>query len=219
MFILFLAIFAAVVGYLFGSLPTGYLIGKALRGIDLRDYGSNSTGATNALRVLGVWPAVGVLLIDVLKGFAPVFIVAWLCNNPSLQKSSVWFHDAPHLGPWIICVAGLAAIIGHGRSLWLNFSGGKSAATGLGVLLGMSWPIGIACIIAFCLVVAASKIVSLSSMLAAIVGTLTVLWLEQPLAFRLLVIAGAAYVILRHRANIQRLLAGTEPRIGRTFSK
>ena len=122
--------------------------------------------------------------------------------------------DMEALVPWAVCLAGLAALLGHGRSIWLNFTGGKSVATGLGVLLAMSWPVGLSAAAVFGVVLAISRIVSLSSMLAALTAIALVFVLEHPLPYRLLVVAGAAYVIVRHRANIQRLLAGAEPRLG-----
>lgn len=118
--------------------------------------------------------------------------------------------------PWAVCLAGLAALSGHGRSIWLNFTGGKSAATGLGVLLAMSWPAGLGAAIVFGIVLALTRIVSLSSMFAAVMAIGLVCGFDHPLPYRLLVIAGGLYVIIRHRANIQRLLAGTEPRLGRS---
>jgi len=122
--------------------------------------------------------------------------------------------DLQTLLPWAVCLAGLAALLGHARSVWLNFAGGKSAAMGLGVLLAISWPVGLGTVVVFGLVVAISRIVSLGSMLGALTAMILVCALEQPLPYRLLVIAGGIYVIVRHRANIQRLLAGTEPHVG-----
>ena len=118
--------------------------------------------------------------------------------------------------PWAVCLAGIAPLLGHSRSIWLNFTGGKSAATGLGVLLAMSWPVGLGAAAVFGVVLAIARIVSLGSMLAALTAIILVCAFGQPLPYRLLVIAGGIYVIVRHRANIQRLLAGTEPRLGRT---
>lgn len=203
------------IAYLFGSIPTGYLAGALLRGIDIRQHGSRSTGATNVLRTLGKWPALLVLLVDVLKGVAAIvfarWFYPWLTTLPSITPPAAL--DPQTLEPWAVCLAGLAALLGHGRSIWLNFSGGKSAATGLGVLLGMSWPVGLGAALAFAAVLAISRIVSLGSMLASLTAVALICALQQPLAYRLLVIAGAIYVIVRHRANVQRLLAGTEPRL------
>ncbi len=200
-----------VIAYLFGSIPTGYLAGKLLNGIDIREHGSKSTGATNVLRTLGKWPALAVLVADVLKGVGAIIVARWFhpwlykvlsTTPPAAFDPQVWV-------PWAVCLAGLAVLLGHSRSIWLNFTGGKSAATGLGVLLAMSLPVGLGAAAVFGVVLAIFRIVSLSSILAALAA------IAQPLPYRLLVIAGGIYVIVRHRANIQRLRAGTEPRLGR----
>jgi acyl phosphate:glycerol-3-phosphate acyltransferase len=213
---------ASVVGlaiaYLLGSTPTGYLAGKLLKGIDLREYGSKSTGATNVLRTLGKWPALGVLLVDVLKGVCAIFFARWFYS---------WFYTLPFVTPptglslqiwvpWAVCLVGLAVLLGHSRSIWLNFTGGKSAATGLGVLLAVALPVGLGAATVFGVVLAIFRIVSLSSILASLTAIALIYGLEQPLPYRLLVIAGGIYVIVRHRANIQRLLTGTEPRMGQS---
>ncbi len=201
-----------VFAYLLGSTPTGYWAGKLLKGIDIREHGSRSTGATNVLRTLGKGPALVVLLVDVLKGVAAIVFVRWLHAWPTITPPAGL--DPQAFVPWIVCIAGLAALLGHGRSIWLNFTGGKSAATGLGVLLALSWPIGLGAAAVFGAVLALFRIVSLSSMLAGLTAIALVCALEQPLPYRLLVIAGSLYVIARHRANIARLWAGTEPRLG-----
>jgi acyl phosphate:glycerol-3-phosphate acyltransferase len=208
------------IAYLFGSTPTGYLAGRLLKGIDLREHGSKSTGATNVLRILGKWPALVVLLVDVLKGAAAIVFArrfyAWFYTLPSVTPPTAL--DLQTFIHWAVCLAGLAALLGHSRSIWLNFTGGKSAAAGLGVLLAMSWPVGLGAAAAFGVVLAISRIVSLGSMLAALTAIALVCGLEQPLPYRLLVIAGGIYVIMRHRANIQRLLAGREPQLGQMGS-
>lgn len=196
--------------------PTGYWAGRLLRGIDIRDHGSKSTGATNALRTLGPWPALLVLLVDITKGAAAILFIRllffWLFTQSTIPApAAIDFHG---LEPWGVFAAGLAALLGHGRSIWLRFTGGKSAATGLGVLLAMSPAVGFGAAVVFGTVLAISRIVSLSSILAALAAVALVLGLEQPLPYRMLVIAGGIYVIVRHVANIQRLLAGSEPRLG-----
>lgn len=193
--------------YLLGSTPTGYLAGKLLKGIDIRAHGSGSTGATNVLRTLGKLPALAVLLVDVLKGVAAIVFARWFY---------AWLQTPPDWVPWAVCLCGLAVLLGHSRSIWLGFTGGKSAATGLGVLLALSWPVGLGAAVVFVAVLAVVRIVSLGSMLAAVTAAVLVCALPQPLPYRLLVIAGGLYVIVLHRANIRRLVAGTEPKLGRS---
>lgn len=205
-----------IVAYLLGSIPTGYWAGRLLRGIDIREHGSKSTGATNALRTLGPWPALVVLIVDITKGAVAVVLVKWLClwlsNQSTISVPAA--IDLQSLESWGVFAAGLAALLGHGRSIWLRFTGGKSAATGLGVLIAMSPVVGLGAAIVFGTVLAISRIVSLSSILAALGAFVLVLGLEHPLPYRMLVIAGGIYVIMRHVANIRRLVAGSEPRLG-----
>ncbi len=203
-----------VIAYLFGSTPTGYLAGKLLKGIDIREHGSKSTGATNVLRILGKWPALVVLIVDVLKGAGAIIVARWFYTVLSTLPPTEF--DLQIWGPWGVSLAGLAVLFGHSRSIWLNFTGGRSAATGLGVLLALSWPVGLGAAMVFAVVLAIFRMVSLSSILAALAAVVLICSLEQPLPYRLLVIAGSIYVIVRHRANIQRLLAGTEPHLGRS---
>lgn len=155
------------------------------------------------LRTLGRGPALAVFCTDVAKGAAAILVARWLCAAFDLQGAT----------PWVVALAGLAAVLGHSRSIWLGFKG-KSAATGLGVLLALSWPVGVGAAVVVGVTLAALRIMSLSSMLGALTAMALVFALPEPLPYRLLVIAGSLYVIGRHRANIGRLLAGTEPRIG-----
>ena len=165
------------------------------------------------MRTLGKWPAFVVLIIDVLKGVAAVVFAQWYYAGLS-TISPPTTPGLQNWEPWAVSLAGFAVLLGHSRSVWLNFAGGKSAATGLGILLALSWPVGLGAAVVFGLVLAVFRIVSLASMLAALAAVAFILALEQPLPFRLLVLAGSIYVILRHHANIQRILAGAEPRLG-----
>ncbi|MGA0603172.1 glycerol-3-phosphate 1-O-acyltransferase PlsY [Caulobacter sp. KR2-114] len=203
------------VAYLLGATPSGYLAGRLLKGIDIRAHGSGSTGATNVLRTLGKGPAAVVIVADLLKGAAAIVFVRWffpwLYAWPSLAAGA---PDLQAWEAWGVCLAGLAVVLGHSRSIWLGFTGGKSAATGLGVLLALAWPVGLGAAAAVIVVLALWRIMSLGSMLGAATAIVLICVLPQPAAYRLLVIAGSLYVIVRHRANIRRLLAGVEPRIG-----
>ncbi|MFT4180590.1 MAG: glycerol-3-phosphate 1-O-acyltransferase PlsY [Rhizobium sp.] len=204
------------IAYLFGSIPTGYLAGKLLKGVDIRELGSKSTGATNVLRTLGKWPALAVLLVDVLKGAAAIVFARWFYPWLYTLPPALGLQNQQSLVPWAVCLAGLAALLGHSRPVWLSFRGGKSVATGLGLLLAISWPVGLGAVTIFGVVLVIFRIVSLGSILAALTAIVLICGLEQLLPYRLLVITGSLYVIIRHRANIQRLLAGIEPRLGRS---
>lgn len=202
-----------VAAYLLGSIPTGYLVARWMKGIDIRQYGSGGTGATNVLRAVGKGAAIAVLLIDLLKGLLAVLLAIALW--PAID---VLAPLAPPWQAWITMLAGLMAIVGHSKSVWINFTGGKSAASGLGVLIGLAWPVALGAVVAFGLTLALSRIVSLGSIAAAIATMVLMVATGQPLPYIVLGILGAGYVILRHRGNIDRLLAGTEPRLGQQSS-
>uniref|UniRef100_A0ACD5GWH5 Glycerol-3-phosphate 1-O-acyltransferase PlsY n=1 Tax=Desertifilum tharense IPPAS B-1220 TaxID=1781255 RepID=A0ACD5GWH5_9CYAN len=198
-----------VAAYLLGSIPIGYLLGRWLKGVDLREVGSGSTGATNVLRTLGKVPAAIVLLVDIGKGAAAIALVKWAYSLGLLASVAAW-------QPWMVTLAGLAAVIGHSKSIWLNFKGGKSVAASLGILLAMSWQVGLATVGVFAAVLAVSRIVSLSSIAGAIAVSALMVLLHQPLAYQLFGLVGGLFVLWRHRSNMQRLLAGTEPQLGQS---
>lgn len=207
-----------VVAYLLGAIPTGYWAGLLLKGIDIREHGSKSTGATNVLRTLGKAPAIAVLLIDILKGVAAVTFARWLYTSPFLAAATPEGVNLSTWLPWMITLAALMAVLGHSRSIWIGFTGGKSVATGLGVLLAMVWQVGLGALVVFALVLAVFRIVSLGSIAAAVATIALMGVLHQPLAYQLLAIVAGLFVIWRHQANIQRLFAGTEPRLGQRHS-
>jgi acyl phosphate:glycerol-3-phosphate acyltransferase len=209
---------ALLVAYLLGSFPTGYIAAKQLKGIDIRQVGSGSTGATNVLRTLGKGPGAFVLLVDCLKGVLAIALVYWLFSFAPIQNLIPSTVDISLWQPWMITLSGLFAILGHSKSIFLGFSGGKSVATSLGILLAMNWQVGLATAGVFALVIAISRIVSLSSISGAIAVPILMLVLHQPLPYILFGFAGGLYVILRHRANIERLLAGVEPKIGQKLA-
>ena len=195
-----------IAAYLLGSIPTGYAIGHYLKGIDIREHGSGSTGATNVLRTVGKLPAAAVLAIDMLKGLAAVALVNLVYSYTNLLPTS--WHS------WLVVAAALSAIIGHSKSVWLNFTGGKSVATTLGILLIMNPIVGLGTLACFGIVLAVSRIVSLSSICGAIAVNILMLVFNQPLPYLIFATIAGLYVILRHKSNIQRLLAGNEPKIG-----
>ncbi|MBD2302505.1 glycerol-3-phosphate 1-O-acyltransferase PlsY [Nostoc sp. FACHB-87] len=203
-----------VVAYLLGSFPTGYIAVKQLTGIDIREVGSGSTGATNVLRTLGKGPGAFVLGVDCLKGVLAIALVYAFLNFAATSNLIPKTVDLQLWQPWMVILAGLAAILGHSKSIFLGFTGGKSVATSLGILLAMSWQVGLATLGVFAIVVAISRIVSLSSISGAIAVSILMLVFHQPLPYILFSILGGFYVIIRHRSNIERLLAGTEPKIG-----
>ena len=207
---------AGVIAYLCGSIPTGYWLGQLLRGIDLREHGSKSTGATNVLRTLGKAPAAATLLIDLLKGVAAVSFARWFYSLPMVIAAKPAVVDLDAWLSWTIMAAALLAILGHSRSIFIRFTGGKSAATGLGVLLAASWQVGLGVAITFIVVLLMSRIVSLSSIFAAVAAVVLMQAFHQPVPFSLLAVMGATYVVFRHRENVHRLFTGTEPRIGQT---
>jgi glycerol-3-phosphate acyltransferase PlsY len=203
-----LPLLTLLAGYLLGSLPSGYLAGRWLAGLDIRQQGSGSTGATNVLRVLGKGPALVVFAVDVGKGAVAVLLAKVLLQPLGFDAASDW---------WVVAT-GLAALAGHIWPVWLGWEGGKAVATGLGMLLGLTWPVGLACFGIFLTVLSFSRIVSLSSVVAALSLPLLMLgWFGQgglrP-AYLALALLTTVLVVWRHRSNIQRLLAGTEPRLG-----
>lgn len=209
-----------VFSYVLGSVPTGYWLVKALKGIDLRQVGSGSTGTTNVLRTAGKVPAFVVFVIDILKGFIPVCVAKILVTHNALPELSAigW------LLPWIPPLAGITSMIGHSKSIFLNFQGGKSAATGCGTLIGCQYIAGFSSLGFWILVLFVTKIVSIASISAAI-ACAVFMWIftgHMPLfhvSFTIYAALGGLYVIVRHKANIKRLFAGTEPRIGQKLEE
>ena len=190
-------LFTLLLGYLLGSIPSGFLAGKWCKGIDLRSIGSGSTGATNVLRNVGKVPALLVFLLDVGKGALAVL----------LAKSA-------GLNDWVQVLVGLAALAGHIWPIWLGWKGGKAVATGLGMFLGLAWPVGLAGFGLFLATISLSRIVSLASVVAAIGLPVLMLVSASSSAYVVVSLVASLMVLWRHRSNIKRLMAGTEPQIG-----
>ena len=183
--------------YLFASIPFGLLVSKYFYGTDIRSKGSGNIGATNVLRTLGAFPAVLVLILDMGKGITAVFLARYFLGT---DFSAV--------------IAGLVAIIGHSCSCFLGFKGGKGVATGLGVILMLSPLVTCLTVMVFALIVGITRYVSLGSVLGALLLPLLMIVFHQPKPYLYFACLAAAFVIYRHRGNIQRLLHGTESKIG-----
>jgi len=197
-------ILVVILGYIIGSIPTAYWFGKAYKKVDIRDYGSGNVGATNAFRVLGKWPGIAVLILDIIKGIIPTTIIASQLGGGSIL---------------LRVLAGVMAIIGHNWTVFLSFKGGKGIATSLGVLTGLTIAIaGIRPVLAITVLVwgitfLVTGYVSLSSIIAATVLPFLMIISSQPFELIALGITICIFVVLRHRANIKRLMAQEEPRV------
>lgn len=195
-----------VASYLVGAIPFSYIAGRLVKGIDLREHGSGNLGATNTFRLLGPRWAIPVLVLDVAKGFVPVFVAG---------------HGVPGDPRWLALAAMFGAILGHLYSPYVRFSGGKGIATSAGAFLALAPWAFLASFVLFAAVFAARRIVSLASLAAAITLPLWV-WLAgrmgigdshwSTLAVSTIIMA---VVVVKHRSNIKRLLAGTEAALAR----
>lgn len=185
-----------ILAYLLGAIPTGYWLGLFWKGVDVRKQGSGNLGATNVFRVLGKGPGIVTLIIDILKGYIPVALAQHVAGVGSL----------------LAIEAGVLAILGHTTSPFVGFRGGKGVATSAGVFAALlPLPIALA-VLAFVVTFGISRYVSLSSIIAAIVLAIAAVCEPVALILKLMAIAVALFVIVKHRSNIQRLRAGTENR-------
>lgn len=209
-------ILTAFAAYLLGSIPTGYLVAKA-KGIDIRSVGSGNIGATNVFRILGKPAGIFVLLADALKGFAAVWLLPGLvmkfsdANVNSFAALDIHFASLEQLA----IVAGISAILGHNYTCFLKFKGGKGIATTAGVLIALTPGAFLIVLVVFIFVVAVSHYISLASITAAFCLPFCVWILHgSPTMIAVMAFLGAL-AIYKHKANIQRLLNGTENRIGK----
>lgn len=185
----------AVIGYLLGSLPFGLIIARALGLGDLRQIGSGNIGATNVLRTGNKPAAAATLLLDAGKGAIAVILARQFAGESAA------------------IVAGGAAFLGHCFPVWLGFKGGKGVATFLGTLIALDWRLGLMCCATWLLVALIARISSLSALIAAVMAAVYA-WALGRTDLILVSLFMAALIFLRHRANIARLLDGSEPRIG-----
>ena len=185
-----------LLGYVLGSIPFGYVVGRLLK-VDVTKAGSGNIGATNVSRILGFKAGLFVFLLDMLKGTLAVIFANVYLGDPSL-----------------IVIVGLSAVIGHMSSIFLNFKGGKGAAVGLGVLLGIAPDICFFTIIIVVLVMVVTKYVSLSSIIGAITASLLMIILQKPAPYLVITVLATILIIYKHKGNISRLISGTERKIG-----
>ena len=204
-------IFGLILSYLIGALPTGYILTRALKGVDIRKYGSGNVGATNVYRVVGPAAGIIVLILDILKGAVPVVVLGDLL----LAWSGGMDADIMRLG------LGVAAVCGHNWPVFLRFKGGKGVATSAGVLLGLSLrlpQLGLLlglCIGVWLLGLLVTGFVSLASILAALALPIFALIFGQPFKLLIVTVLLCLFVVYRHKSNISRLLKGEEKRIFR----
>jgi acyl phosphate:glycerol-3-phosphate acyltransferase len=198
-------IITAVAAYLLGSIPTGFLVAKA-KGIDIRTVGSGNIGATNAFRALGKPAGIFVLLVDALKGFAAVWLVAKIFSALSVSDSVL---DTARI------IAGICVVLGHNYTCWLKFKGGKGIATTAGVYLALApAALGIA-LVTWIVLAVVTRYVSVASVTAAASLPIGVWFTTHNVLLLIVTTALSALAIFKHKKNIQRLMNGTENRIGR----
>ena len=182
--------------YLLGAIPFGYLFGK-IKGKNILEEGSKSTGTTNVIRVVGKWWGLATLVCDLLKGGLAV----WL----ALRFASEY--------PWLVTINGLLAIIGHSKSVFIGFKGGKSAATGAGIILILNWQIALIAGAVVFIIRQMSGYQSVATLLGSLLVPILLILAKTPLEQLVLVVLAIAYVWVKHIPNIKRLLKGEELRI------
>lgn len=192
--------FTLVIAYLIGSIPTGYLIVKAKTGEDIRKIGSGSTGATNVKRVLGKKWFFIVMILDALKGALPVI----------LAKLFITAGASYGLAP---VIAAVAVIIGHSKSCFLGFKGGKSVASGVGTIIALNWITGIIIAVVWGIITYSTKYVSVGSICALLISPFLMYFLGAPIAYIVYCALGAIYIVYLHRENIKRLIQGNENKV------
>lgn len=186
-----------LLAYLLGSVSFGYLLGKKLRGVDVRRLGSGSSGATNIMRTLGTGPAIAVLLLDAGKGIGAVYLARLLDGSPM-----------------VIMLAGIAVVAGHNWPILFGFRGGRGIATSMGVLLGLAPGVILVAFLIGSLVIAFTRYVSLGSIVGSILIPVLMLLFRFPPEYTFFGTALCAFAIWRHKANIKRLLSGAESKLG-----
>ncbi len=193
-------IIVILAAYLIGSIPTGYIIVKLFTGQDIRTIGSGSTGATNVKRVMGKKWFFIVMILDAIKGALPVI----------LAKIFTTAFAGIGLLP---VLAAVAVIVGHSKSIFLRFTGGKSVASGVGTILALNWQVGLIIAVIWAVITYVSKYVSLGSIIALFISPFLMWFFDAPAAYIVYCALGAVYIIYLHRENIKRLIRGEENKV------
>ena len=193
-------VLTGLLAYLIGSIPTGYIVVKVAKNEDIRKIGSGSTGATNVKRVMGKKWFFIVLLLDALKGALPVFLAQLL----------VYAYADIGLAP---VIAAVCVILGHSKSIFLNFTGGKSVASGVGTIIALSPMVGLTTAGIWALITYTSKYVSLGSIIALAISPLLMYLFNPRICYIIYCVIGAIYIIYLHRENIKRLIKGEENKV------
>ena len=193
-------IITAILAYIIGSVPTGYIVVKLAKNMDIRQIGSGSTGATNVKRVMGKKWFFIVLLLDGIKGIIPVLLAKWLV----IPYSNIGLAPV---------IAAACAILGHSKSIFLKFTGGKSVASGVGTIIALSWQGGLLIAAIWALITYTSKYVSLGSIIALALSPFIMYLFNQPVCYIIYCAVGAVYIIYLHRENIKRLIKGEESKV------
>lgn len=186
--------------YLIGSIPTGYIVVKAMTGQDIRTIGSGSTGATNVKRVLGKKWFFTVMVLDAIKGAVPVI----------LAKLFATVFVSIGLIP-VLCA--VAVLLGHSKSIFLKFSGGKSVASGVGTIIALNWQVGLIIFALWSLITYSTKYVSVGSIIALGLSPFIMYFYKEPISYILYCTLGAIYITYLHRENILRLVKGCENKV------
>lgn len=198
-----LIVLSLLSSYLLGSIPTGYIFGRILKGVDIRKHGSGNIGATNVFRVVGKIPGIIVLFLDGLKGFAAVALAAGFFYQPTVPVNIEWF-----------CIASaLAVVAGHNWTIFLGFKGGKGVAVSAGALIALMHQVAAACFVVWLLVFLATRIISISSLAASISLPIFAWFFNRPAELKILSVTLCIISIYKHIPNIKRLLKGEEKRI------
>jgi len=201
-----------VVGYLMGSLPFSLWVARAYGVEDIRQHGSGNAGATNVARVCGRQAGQLCLALDLIKGVLPITAIPYAARWvwPMLGTSTMLTTE---LICWMQVAVAFALVVGHSRSVFLGFQGGKSAATGLACVLGLSPIVGVAAALTAAIVFFTTRIVSSSTLTACVVAPILAFVLKEPLPVQVFIGVAVLYIAARHKANIQRLMAGTENKL------